>query len=160
MKNITTARVEYRENTRGNGIFCVDFYGPLANECISEWKNIESERYARYDSMIDNNRTTIKKMEKEAETIREKLSTYRKPYKFWKTKEEKAIINKLEHLLNSIDKMREENEKLEKKKYGDTRGRYNELSKFLKEKGFTLGSMSVTGTTNGVTEYEIWEHQS
>lgn len=158
--NVTTARIEYRENTRGNGIFSVDFYGTLANECVSEWKSIELEREARYNAMIDNNKTTIKKIEKEAETIREKLSTYRKPYKFWTTKDEKANIKKLEHLLNSINKMREANEKLETKKYGDAGGRYKELSKFLKGKGFVLDSMSVTGTKNDVTKYEIWKHQS
>lgn len=56
--------------------------------------------------------------------------------------------------------MREANEKFETKKYGDAGGRYKELSKFLKGKGFVLDSMSVTGTKNDVTKYEIWKHQS
>ena len=91
MRNITTARVEYRENTSGNGIFIPDFSGNSAQYYLQKWRMIELERDEKYESMIENNKVVLSKIEEKIEAVREELNSYQKT-RLWKTKDRKSVV--------------------------------------------------------------------
>lgn len=159
MKNLTTTRIEYRENTFGNGIFSVDFSGNSAQYYLQKWRKIDLERDKKYDIMIEDNKGMLSKIEEEAEKVREKLNSYGKP-KLWKTKEERELIRQLKRLTNESKEIKERIRKIRVCKRSDTKDKYEKILSFLKEEDFVLDSMSVISTKDGAIQYEIWKRQA
>jgi chromatin segregation and condensation protein Rec8/ScpA/Scc1 (kleisin family) len=159
MRNITTARVEYRENTSGNGIFIPDFSGNSAQYYLQKWRMIELERDERYESMIENNKVVLSKIEEKIEAVREELNSYQKT-RLWKTKKERELVRLLKKFTNESKETKDNIRKIGVRKRSDTKDKYEKILNFLKEEDFVLDSMSVTSTKEGTTRYEIWKHQS
>ena len=120
---------------------------------------IELERDEKYESMIENNKVVLSKIEEKIEAVREELNSYQKT-RLWKTKEERELVKLLKNLTNESKETKDNIRKIGVRKRSDTKDKYEKILNFLKEEDFVLDSMSVTSTKEGTTRYEIWKHQS
>lgn len=155
----TAATVRHRDYVPSDWFaieFCdVNFTGFRAKEMEKKWKAITYERYNKYNSLYEKNKTKIQNLYDKSKSIYEQVNASKPFYRFWYNKTEKEILSEANKLSNQAYKLEEENEEIGHKRFFNAYECHRKIEDFLQKNGFVLTSIYPHGN-NSLTDIEVW----
>jgi hypothetical protein len=159
MNFVSTAKVSYRDHVPYGWFaikYCtVEFFGKDAQKLHDEWHDIEYAKFRKNKPIIEEFESKAKIYREAIRKSEEALTSNKKWWRFWKTKEDKKILADISKNKAALCEAKDIIKKHEDNRYYSAAELHIKAKSFLREKGFLLYDCNSSGD-ECVDHTEMW----